>query len=103
MSSSQPRWLLLFFALAFLGCSRRGRCSEVEVQVMGDHTHTAKVSPDKVKQAAGGAYRVHGADHDHALLLKDEDMQRLARGASVTVRTSSTNAHMHEATVRCKD
>jgi hypothetical protein len=98
----QPRFLPLL-ALALLGCSRHGRCSEVEVHVAGDHAHTANISPDKVKQATGGAYRVHGADHDHALLLKDEDMQKLALGASVTVRTSSTNAHTHEVSVRCKD
>jgi hypothetical protein len=95
-----PRWLL---ALALLGCSRDRRCTEIEVQVAGDHAHSAKVSPDKVKRAAGGAFRVHGAGHDHALLLKVEDMQALARGASLSVRTSSTNAHLHEVTVRCKD
>jgi hypothetical protein len=98
--SSTP-WLLLV-ALTLLGCSRKERCSEIEVQVLGDHAHSAKVSPDKVKRGEGGAYRVHGDGHDHALLLKDEDVKQLALGATVTVRTSSTNAHMHEVTVRCK-
>jgi adenine deaminase len=94
---------VLVVAFALPGCSRDRHCSELEVQVVGDHAHSVKVSSEKVKRAAGGAYRVHGADHQHALLLREEDMQKLALGASVTVRTSSTNAHMHEATVRCED
>jgi hypothetical protein len=98
----QTSWLLLV-ALALLGCSRHRRCSELEVQVAGDHAHSATVSAEKVKQAKGGAYRVRGADHDHAFLLKDEDMQELAHGTPVTVRSSSTNAHTHELTIRCKD
>ena len=102
MTEMRPHRLLLL-ALALLGCSRQSRCSEITVEVVGDHAHSATVSPDKVKRAAGGAYRVRGADHDHALLLKDEVTQELARGAAVTVRTSSTNAHMHEVTLRCKD
>jgi len=73
------------------------------VHVLGDHAHSAKVSPEKVKRAVAGGYRVHGADHDHAFVLKDEDMQKLTLGTTVTVRTSSTSAHTHEVTVRCKD
>jgi hypothetical protein len=93
---------LLVCMSAFPACSRSGRCSELEAEVEGDSSHSIKVSPEKVKQAVGGAYRVHGTNHDHLLLLKDEDMRRLESGASVTVRTTSTNAHMHEVTIRCK-
>lgn len=94
---------LLLCASALPACSRHGHCSELEATVEGDPTHSLKVSPDKVKQGAGGTYRVRGASHDHLLSLKDEDMRKLESGASVTVRTSSTNAHLHEVTLRCKE
>jgi hypothetical protein len=94
---------MLVVAFALPGCSRQRHCTELEVQAAGDHAHSATVSLDKEGRAAGGAYRVRGADHDHAFLLEDADLQKLALGGSVTVRTSSTSAHVHEATVRCKD
>jgi hypothetical protein len=98
---SATPWLFLT-TLALLGCSRNERCSEIEVQVVGDHAHSAKVSSDRVKRGEGGAFRVHGDGHDHAFILKEEDMKQLALGATVTVRTSSANVHLHEVTVRCK-
>jgi len=100
---SVPATWLLVVALAPAACSRDRRCSKLEVGIAGDHSHSAKISADKVRQRVAGAYRVHGGEHDHAFLLKDEDLQKLALGAPITARTSSANAHTHEVTVRCKD
>src|SRR4051812_6394577 len=67
----------------------------------GDHVHSARVSPDSVKRSAAASYLVHGADHDNAFSLKAEDMRQLELGKTVTVRTSSAAAHVHDVTVRC--
>lgn len=95
--------LALAFALALPACSHRGHCAQISVEVSGDHAHSAKVSADKIRRGVGGTYVVHGADHDHLFVLKDEDAQKLERGESVSVRTTSTNAHVHQVTLRCKN
>jgi len=90
-------------ATVLSACSHAGHCAKVEVEVLGDHVHSAKVSPDSVKRGAAASYLVHGADHDHAFSLKAEDMRQLELGKSVTVRTSSAAAHLHDVTVRCTE
>jgi hypothetical protein len=101
VAASVVRFLLLA-VLMLPACSRHGACSEVEVAIAAEPSHSLKLPADEVRKATGGTYRMRGSDHDHALLLTDENMKKLALGAPVTVRTSSTNAHLHEATLRCK-
>jgi hypothetical protein len=103
MSSLAVRLVVLAATLA--GCSQKSRCltEGTEVQVAGDHPHSAAVSAEQVKKGVTRVYGVRGADHEHAFVLKDEDMQRLQRGEPVTTRTSSANAHVHEVLVRCKE
>ena len=99
---SASRWASAGILLCALGsCTKKGRCEKVDVEISGDHLHSASVSADKVKHGVGGTYRVHGEGHDHAVRLSDDDMQKLARGEPVTARTSSVNAHVHEVTLRC--
>jgi hypothetical protein len=102
MSSNQTGWQVGLFAV-LTACSHQDRCAKVEVSVSGDPDHTAKVSPEAVTRGEGATYRVHGSSHDHVFSLKAEDMQALKLGKSVSVRTSSTNAHVHDMAVRCKD
>lgn len=92
-------------AMTVAACSHKSRCvtDGVEVQIAGDHPHSATVTTEQVKRAIGGTYPVHGADHEHAIVLRDEDMQKLERGEPVTTRTSSVNGHVHEVSVRCKE
>jgi hypothetical protein len=103
MKSLTTGRLLLAYALMtpLSACARRGGCKTVEVDVVGDHSHTVHIAADKVKQGVGGTYRVHGEGHDHAFRLSDADMQKLERGESVAARTTSSNAHLHELSVRC--
>ena len=83
-------------------CSHSGRCAKIEVKVSGDHVHSAKVSPDSVKRGEGASYLVRGPDHEHAFSLKADDMRQLELGRTVTVRSSSASAHVHDVTVRCE-
>ncbi len=92
----------LALATVLSACSHPSRCAKVDVEVMGDHVHSAKVSPDSVKRGEAASYLVHGADHEHAFSLKADDMRQLELGKSVTVRTTSANAHLHDVTVRCE-
>ena len=93
----------LALVVALTACSHQGRCSKVEVTVVGDPDHTTKISADAVKRAEAATYRVRGPHHEHVFSLSAEDMQALALGKTVTVRTSSMNAHVHDVTVRCQD
>jgi hypothetical protein len=103
MSSLAVRIVALATALA--GCSQKSRCvtEGTEVQVAGDHPHSAAVSADQVEKGLTRVYGARGADHEHAFVLKAGDMQRLQRGEPVTTRTSSVNGHVHEVIVRCKE
>jgi len=104
---SSATWPLLVLSacisLALPACKHAGQCEKVAVEISSDHPHSAKVSADRVKQGAAATYRVHGDGHDHAFRLTAEDMQKLERGETVTTRTSSANAHLHEVSVRCKE
>jgi hypothetical protein len=95
--------VLLLVAGALGSCERQNFCKTVEARVLGNHPHTVSISADKIERGLGGNYRVHGDGHDHALTLRDEDMARLSRRESVTLRTSSMNAHLHEVTLRCAE
>ena len=92
-------------AATLVACSHKSRCvtDGVDVQIAGDHPHSATVPTEHVKRAGGGTYPVRGSDHEHAFVLRDDDMQKLERGEPVTTRTSSVNGHVHEMTVRCKE
>ena len=96
--------LVVAFAAALAGCSQKSRCltKGVDVEVASDHPHSASVPTEHVKRGIGGTYPVRGDGHEHVLVLKDEEMQKLQHGEPVTTRTSSVNAHAHEITVRCK-
>lgn len=92
--------------LAAPGCDKGGsKCvtNGTVVEISGNHGHTADVPKDAVKRGIGGTYAVKGADHEHAIVLKDEDMQALQKGTPVRTRTSSVNGHLHEVEIRCKD
>jgi hypothetical protein len=90
-------------AIALSACSHSSHCAQIDVQVMGDQAHSSNVSGDKVRRGVGGTYLVHGADHEHAFLLTDQDARTIAAGGSVTVRTTSASGHLHEVIVRCKE
>lgn len=94
--------ILGVLAAALFSCNRKGPCETLVVEVIGDHSHTATVSPDKVKRGVEGAYLVRGSEHQHAFRLDEADMRTLMSGGSVTTRTSSSNAHVHDVVVRCE-
>lgn len=88
------------------GCSKSGsKCvtNGTVVEISGNHGHVANIPAEDVKRGIGGTYAIKGADHEHAMVLKDEDMQSLQKGQTVRTRTSSVNGHLHEVEIRCKD
>jgi hypothetical protein len=94
------------FLVVAPGCEKSGsKCvtNGTVVEISGNHGHTADVPADAVKRGIGGTYAVKGADHEHALVLKDDDMKSLQKGQAVRTRTSSVNGHLHEVEIRCKD
>lgn len=88
------------------GCKggSESRCTQngTVVELSGNHGHAMDVPADHVKRGIGGGYAVKGGDHEHAVVLRDEEMKKLQAGETVTTRTSSVNSHLHEVTIRCK-
>ncbi|MBK8995802.1 MAG: hypothetical protein IPM35_08650 [Myxococcales bacterium] len=101
-------WSVALAALVS-GCDKGGgaaasKCVQngTQVELSGNHGHAVDIPADHVKRGMGGGYAVKGGDHEHAIVLKDEDMKKLQAGESVTTRTSSVNGHLHEASISCK-
>ena len=72
-----------------------------QAELTGNHGHAVEISADQIKRGMGGGLGVKGGDHEHAIMLKDEDMKKLQAGEKVSTRTSSVNGHMHEVTITC--
>ena len=80
-----------------------GKCGNgTVVELSGTHGHAVEIPADHVKRGMGGGYAVKGGDHEHAVVLRDDDMKKLQAGEKVTTRTSSVNSHLHEVTISCK-
>ncbi|MCC6900142.1 MAG: hypothetical protein IT377_14280 [Polyangiaceae bacterium] len=100
--------LALTVAALAVGCDKgggagAGKCeSGTAVELSGNHGHAVDIPADAVKRGMGGGYAVKGGDHEHAVVLKDDDMKKLQAGEKVTTRTSSVNSHLHEVTITCK-
>ena len=92
-------------ALTVAACSHKSTCvtKGVDVEVSGDHPHSAVVPSRDVERGAPHTYSVEGDGHRHVFVLTADDMGKLQSGQSVRTRSTSTNAHGHEITVRCKD
>jgi hypothetical protein len=92
-------------AAALAGCSQKSRCvtKGVDVEITGEPPHSAVVPAEDVERGAAHTYAVKGEGHQHLFVLKEEDMKKLQHGEPVQTRTTSSNAHGHEVTVRCKD
>lgn len=90
---------------ALVACAQKSRCltKGVDVEISGDHPHSAKVPAADVERGAAHPYAVQGDGHQHRFVLTADDMKKLQNGPAVHTRTTSTNAHTHEVTVRCGD
>jgi hypothetical protein len=94
--------MLLAFALA---CEKKPEsvCEKgAEVTIAGNHGHAAELSADKLIKGRTAKAAVQGGTHEHALVLKADQVEALGRGEAVKSRTSSVNAHVHEIEVRCR-
>lgn len=108
MSKWIPLMLLsVGLACAASGCDKGAPASKcvtngTQVELSGNHGHAVDIPADHVKRGMGGGYAVKGGDHEHAVVLRDEEMKKLQAGETVKTRTSSVNAHVHEVTISCK-
>ncbi len=73
-----------------------------EVTIAGNHGHTAELPADKLLAGKSAKAPLRGGTHEHALVLKADQVEALGRGEKVQSRTSSVNAHVHEIEVSCK-
>ncbi|MEZ4220684.1 MAG: hypothetical protein R3B13_07115 [Polyangiaceae bacterium] len=96
--------LLCSLVLAW-GCEDKPRpaCANgAEVTIAGNHGHSAELPPKKLPLGVSATAPVTGGSHEHALVLRASEVEALSKGETVTTRTSSVNAHLHEVSVRCK-
>ncbi len=88
-----------------LGCEKKEEpiCPKgAEVTLAGNHGHSSELASEKLKKGSSAQAPVKGGSHEHALVLRSQDVETLATSKSVKSRTSSVNAHVHEIEVRCK-
>ncbi len=95
----------LVIAPLALGCEKKAEpiCPKgAEVTLSGNHGHTSELGAEKLKKGSSAKAPVKGGTHEHAIVLRTEDVESLHTSKSVKSRTSSVNAHVHEIEVRCK-
>ena len=102
-----PSCLKMMFGLAVLtlACEKKPEsvCPKgAEVTIAGNHGHSAEFAADKLVKGKSAKAPLQGGTHEHALVLKADQVEALGRGEKVQSRTSSVNAHVHEIEVRCK-
>ncbi|HMR04550.1 MAG TPA: hypothetical protein PKA88_02215 [Polyangiaceae bacterium] len=104
----RPRnWIpmtLLVLPLA-LACEKKAESvcpNGADVTIAGNHGHAAELPADKLVKGRSAQAALRGGTHEHALVLKADQVEALGRGEKVQSRTSSVNAHVHEIEVSCK-
>ncbi len=90
--------------VSVLGCDRDAKVcpNGAAAEITGNHGHSLDIPSEHLARRVGGTYPVRGGDHEHAAPVKDADMAALARGESITTRTTSVNGHGHEVVLRCR-
>lgn len=89
----------LLLGVALFGCNKAsGVCPNgFEVDISGNHGH--ELAPPENK---GQRYKLVKGTHEHGVAVRDTDLLRLEDGESATTLASSTNAHTHQVTLKCK-
>jgi hypothetical protein len=102
MPSGLPLSIILGVALSTAACGKPGVCRDKDllVEVGGDHGHDRRIPKDKLTQGPG-RYALDGGSHEHGFRLTEADIGRLQSGASVELRSTSMNAHVHELRLKC--
>jgi hypothetical protein len=87
------------------GCQRKSACAKngAVVDIAGNHGHETSISGEHVRRGVGGMYPLRGGAHEHTMMLTDADMRSLLDGKPVTTRSTSTDGHVHEISVACKE
>lgn len=84
--------------------SSAGECLKngADGQIVSNHGHKLTVSAADVAAGADKTYHIKGsATHDHTVVLTSVHFADLAQNKSVSVTSSTTNAHNHPITVVC--
>ncbi|ETN96332.1 hypothetical protein [Zhouia amylolytica] len=68
----------------------------------GNHGHTLTVSKEDVEAGTEKTYNIEGsADHNHTVIITASNFSSLKGNDSITVTSSSDDAHTHSITVSC--
>jgi len=106
MFHANVRHHLAFLACSMLlaACSQKSPCvtKGVKVDVITEHPHSAAVPSHDVERGAARTYAIEGDGHKHLFTLTADDMKKLQHGDPVTTRSTSSNGHIHEVDVVCK-
>lgn len=92
-----------FLALVVLaGCEKPGVCDgkDLALTISGNHGHDERIEK-KALSKGPGLYKIQGGSHEHGFRLSEADLGRLKVGESIELRSTSTNAHVHEVRVSC--
>ena len=92
----------LALVIGAAACSKKGTCDgkDLVIEVSGNHGHSERIPAAKLTELPH-KLRLEGGSHEHGFLLSDADIEKLKSGGTVTLRSSSMNAHVHELGLTC--
>lgn len=79
-----------------------GTCTTPSATIGANHGHTMVVSKAEVTAATAKSYDITGAGgHAHTVMVSAANFASLAVGGTVTITSSTANAHAHDVVVMC--
>lgn len=77
-------------------------CGATGPQIAGNHGHVLVIPPADLDSTTPKTYSIAStAGHDHIVILSAAQLAQLKAKQSVTVQSSTTDAHDHSVTVQC--
>jgi hypothetical protein len=79
-----------------------GSCTTPTATIGSNHGHTMTVAKAEVTAGVAKSYDITGAGgHTHTVMVSAANFVTLAGGGTVTITSSSGNAHTHDVVVMC--
>lgn len=79
-----------------------GSCTTPSATIGANHGHTMTVTKAEVTAGVAKSYDITGAGgHAHTVMVSVANFASLAIGGTVTITSSSGNAHTHDVVVMC--
>jgi hypothetical protein len=77
-----------------------GICHNVNVDITTDHLHDLLVPSADIVAGVAKSYTMTG-DHDHSVMLRAIDFERLRAGQLVETNSTEDDGHSHRVEIRC--